>query len=109
MNQLTQHDQRRLKVMHRMFLVGVVTAVVATVLIALLGASGAGGAAVFFLLVALSALITAFTGFGFVMADEVRRQPVALRRVGIAAAYFGVAALAMFATVGAASTIGTAS
>lgn len=106
MSKLDMHDQRRVKAMHRLFGAGVILAVGATLIIAFLGASGGGGAAVFFLLVAFSAVVTAFSGFGFAMFDEVRRKPVALRRAGIASAYFGVALLAMFATVGAANTIG---
>lgn len=105
MTTLPAHDQRRLKAMTRLFGAGMIMAVAATIVVALLGASGGGGAAVFFLITAFSGVVTALYGFGFVMADEIRRLPVSLRRVGFAIAYFAVAALAMFATVGAASTV----
>jgi len=102
------HDRMRLKQMHRFAKTGVVLAVIATGATALLGASGAAGAAVFFLLTAFGCVLAALVGLGFAIADEIRRLPVALRRIVFAVLYFAAAAASMVATVGAASGVAVA-
>jgi len=103
------HNHKRLRQMHRFAAAGMLMGVLATVASALLGVSGTAGAAVFFVVTAFSCVVAAFIGFGFAIVDEVRRLPVAMKRIVIAVAYFALAAVFIVASVGAASGINVAS
>lgn len=99
------HDRKRLRQIHRFAAAGVLLGVVAAVASALLGVSGTAGAAIFFVVTAFGCVVAALVGFGYAIVDEVRRLPVALKRIGVAVLYFALAAVFIVASVGAASGI----
>lgn len=99
------HNQQRLRQMHRFAGAGVLLGVFATVASALMGVSGTAGAAIFFVLTAFGCVVAAFVGFGYGIVDEIRRLPVAVKRIGVAVTYFALAAVFIVASVGAASGI----
>lgn len=99
------HDQRRLGQINRLALAGLLIGLGATLIAALLGLSGQAGAAILLVITAFGCVAAALVGFGFAIIDELRRLPVAMKRVGISVLYFVLGALAIVASVGAASGI----
>lgn len=105
MSNPASHDQNRLRRIHRFALSGLLLAVFATIVSAVLGISGTAGAAIFFVINAFGCVMAALVGFAYAIADEVRRLPVALKRIGVAIMYFALGAVCIVASVGAASGI----
>lgn len=94
---VTDHDRRRLRAARSTALAGAVIGVVAAGILAVLGASGAAGAAVVFTLSAAGSVAAALVTAILAIVDEVRRRPVARRRIYVTFGYFlgGVTLLLM--------------
>lgn len=100
---VTGHDRRRLRVSRYTALTGVTLGVVGAGVIALLGASGAAGAAVVLTFSAAGTVAAAFVTAGLAIVDEIRRLPVARRRIYVALGYFLAGAALLVMSVGAAA------
>ncbi len=102
---VTDHDRRRLRTARWVCLSTVAIGVGFAAVLGVIGAGGQAGAAVVFVFTSAGCVLAAFVTALQAMVDEVRRRPVARRRIWVTLGYFLAAAAFLVMSIGASASV----